>query len=199
MLVSLAEQKGKNVPNILLAPDRHGEPTVALLERAQPLPHAPPVDHLVGLVPADERQREHRGIGGGEVRGLAGPAPEPSRRVLHAPHRARQRLAVAGHVLAEEGQAAQGPVEDPGAARVGGHELAGQPAHLPVQEPGVALAVQAGQAVGVGPAAQLLAREEGEALVDRLALEHGALRADGVLYRRVGRVHGRYHRGGPAG
>lgn len=172
-------REGHSIPDVFFASEGHLEPSIGLLERAQPSPHGSAVDDVVGRLSADQDQRQDGCIRGGEMRRLAEAASEAAKRVLHGLDRLDESLAVRGHILAQEAQAGEAPVEEPWPARVGGREGAGQLAQLPVQEVDVAAAVQMGQAVGV-TLAEFVAGEEGQAFVERFVLDPRRPRYEGV-------------------
>lgn len=179
-----------NVPHVLLPSHGHLEPSTRLLERAQPFPHAPPVHQLEGLDPADHGETQDGRIRRGKVRSLAEAAREAARsgRVLHGAHGRDQAVAVGRHVLAQQGQPGQAPVEEPGPAGVGGREHLREVAQLAAQECRVALPVDVRDAflVALVRRVAIEAREEGQHLGHRAVLQHGRVGVQAVAERGLG-------------
>jgi len=178
----------EHLPDILLATYRHAEATIGLLQAAQPFPEGAPVDNVVALVAADEGEGEHHGVGGGQVGRLARAAAKAAcLGVLHGPRRLHEAGPVGGHVLAQERQRVEAPVQDPRPAGVGAHVGARELAQVAAQEAGVALAVQAREPAGVallevgGTVVRPGARQERQDLIHRLVLWFGRFGAEIVL------------------
>jgi hypothetical protein len=141
----------------------HAEAAVGLLDLAEPLPHCVAVDVLEAV---DHGEGEDAGVAGGAVGELAVAAAVAAPGVLHGGDGLDQALAVLHHVLAEDGQAGEAPVEEPGSGGVEGDVGRGQVAESGVQEADVLLAAQVGEAVFVeGEVLGVFAEQMGHALV----------------------------------
>lgn len=176
-------------PYVHLSPNSHLEPPRGHLQQTQPPPQGPPINNLIHILTTDERQSHDDGISGSQVRQLAAAAAEPARGVLHGAGRLDEPVPVGRDVPVQQTEGVEAPVEEPGPPRVGGDEGRRELAQLAVEEARVPVAVEVGDAVGVGAGhaegvggrrVVLVACQVGEAGLDRVVLGLGGCGLEGV-------------------
>ena len=180
MSTGKSRRRGAGLPDVFLAAEAYLKPTVGLLERAEPMPHRFSVDDLEGIFPAHQGEREDNGVGGCQVGQLPAAAAEAARVVLHGPRRLRYRRPIGCHILAQQGEPGETPVQKPGSGGIRRNEAAGEALEVAMEELGMLVSKQLGNTVLVVLKILILAGQKRLAELDSLILDYRGRRLQSI-------------------